>query len=85
MRSPAKGLHFPGILRSLHVDHNFGRFGVHPEVENPLKTPVTLCETLLSGVNTVHILPFFPSSPDRGFSVIDAGWRAAQQTPLRGI
>ena len=44
---------------------------VRKEGESPLKTLVKLCDTLLSGVNTVHILPFFPSSSDRGFSIID--------------
>ena len=44
---------------------------VRKEGESPLKTLVRLCDTLLSGVNTVHILPFFPSSSDRGFSIID--------------
>jgi sucrose phosphorylase len=44
---------------------------VKREGESPLKTLVTLCDTLLAGVNTVHILPFFPSSSDRGFSIID--------------
>jgi sucrose phosphorylase len=44
---------------------------VRKEGESPLKTLVRLCDTLLAGVNTVHILPFFPSSSDRGFSIID--------------
>jgi len=44
---------------------------VRKEGESPLRTLVRLCDTLLSGVNTVHILPFFPSSSDRGFSIID--------------
>jgi sucrose phosphorylase len=44
---------------------------VRKEGESPLKTLVRLCDALLSGVNTVHILPFFPSSSDRGFSIID--------------
>ena len=44
---------------------------VRKKGECPLKTLVRLCDTLLSGVNTVHILPFFPSSSDRGFSIID--------------
>ena len=44
---------------------------VRKEGEPPLKTLVRLCDTMLAGVNTVHILPFFPSSSDRGFSIID--------------
>jgi sucrose phosphorylase len=44
---------------------------VRKEGESPLKTLVRLCDTMLAGVNTVHILPFFPSSSDRGFSIID--------------
>jgi len=44
---------------------------VRKEGESPLKTLVRLCDTMLYGVNTVHILPFFPSSSDRGFSIID--------------
>ncbi len=44
---------------------------VRKEGESPLKTLVSLCDTMLAGVNTVHILPFFPSSSDRGFSIID--------------
>ena len=44
---------------------------VRKEGESPLKTLVRLCDTMLAGANTVHILPFFPSSSDRGFSIID--------------
>jgi sucrose phosphorylase len=45
-------------------------------IENPAKRPLrTLADFVtrfLSGsVNTVHLLPFFPSSSDRGFSIID--------------
>lgn len=40
--------------------------------QSPLKTLGDFCDTYLKGtINTVHILPFFPSSSDRGFSVID--------------
>jgi sucrose phosphorylase len=44
---------------------------VRKEGECPLDTLVRLCDTLLAGVNTIHILPFFPSSSDRGFSIVD--------------
>ncbi len=38
----------------------------------PLRTLAWFCGTYLGGtINTLHILPFFPSSSDRGFSVID--------------
>jgi glycosidase len=40
--------------------------------QSPLKTLEDFCETYLRGtINTIHILPFFPSSSDRGFSIID--------------
>jgi len=40
--------------------------------ESPLKTLTDVCETYLEGViNTLHILPFFPYSSDRGFAVMD--------------
>lgn len=40
--------------------------------EPPLKTLARLCDTYLKGViNTLHILPFFPYSSDRGFAIID--------------
>lgn len=40
--------------------------------EHPLKALSIIFEKLFRGVfNTVHILPFFPYSSDRGFSVID--------------
>ncbi|MFQ5691868.1 MAG: alpha-amylase family glycosyl hydrolase [Nitrospinota bacterium] len=38
---------------------------------SPLATLAKFCETYLRGINTLHLLPFFPSSSDRGFSVID--------------
>ncbi len=38
----------------------------------PLRSLARFLKTFLKGaVNTVHILPFFPSSSDRGFSIID--------------
>jgi glycosidase len=40
--------------------------------EKPLQTLSAFCRQYLSGViNGIHILPFFPSSSDDGFSVID--------------
>ncbi len=44
---------------------------VRNEGEPPLHTLFKLCDTILSAVNTLHILPFFPSSSDRGFSIMD--------------
>ena len=42
------------------------------EEGSSLKTLAKFCETYLGGaINTLHILPFFPSSSDRGFAVID--------------
>ncbi len=39
---------------------------------SPLATLARFCDTYLKGtINTLHILPFFPSSSDRGFSIID--------------
>ena len=39
---------------------------------SPLTTLAKFCDTYLEGnINTLHILPFFPYSSDRGFSVID--------------
>ncbi len=39
---------------------------------SPIKTLARFCDTYLEGnINTIHILPFFPYSSDRGFSVID--------------
>jgi len=37
----------------------------------PLKTLARLARTFLRATNTLHLLPFFPSSSDRGFAVID--------------
>ncbi|MFO7667883.1 MAG: alpha-amylase family glycosyl hydrolase [Desulfobacterales bacterium] len=40
--------------------------------QSPLKTLEDFCDTYLRGtINTIHILPFFPSSSDRGFSIIN--------------
>ena len=40
--------------------------------QKPLVTLEKLCKTYLKGVfNTLHILPFFPYSSDRGFAVMD--------------
>lgn len=36
-----------------------------------LKTLIQIIDEEASAINTVHILPFFPSSSDRGFSIID--------------
>lgn len=42
------------------------------EGERPLETLKNFCDRRLRGaVNVVHVLPFFPSSSDGGFSVID--------------
>ena len=38
----------------------------------PLETDIKLSQKYLRGVfNTIHILPFFPSSSDRGFAIMD--------------
>ena len=40
--------------------------------ELPLETLTDICEKYLEGViNTLHILPFYPYSSDRGFAVMD--------------
>lgn len=45
---------------------------LHGEETSPLKTLARFCDTYLEGtINTLHILPFFPYSSDRGFSIID--------------
>jgi sucrose phosphorylase len=45
---------------------------IHNRSEKPLKTMKELCKKYLNGVfNTIHILPFFPYSSDRGFAVMD--------------
>lgn len=39
---------------------------------SPLATLARFCDTYVKGtINTLHILPFFPSSSDKGFSIID--------------
>jgi sucrose phosphorylase len=39
---------------------------------SPLATLAKFCDTYLEGtISTLHILPFFPYSSDRGFSIID--------------
>ena len=39
---------------------------------SPLATLSKFCDTYLEGsINTLHLLPFFPSSSDRGFSLVD--------------
>jgi glycosidase len=39
---------------------------------SPLATLAGFCDTYLEGtINTLHILPFFPYSSDRGFSIVD--------------
>ncbi len=38
----------------------------------PLKSLAAFCDSFLEGnINTLHLLPFFPYSSDRGFSVVD--------------
>ncbi|MFQ5887271.1 MAG: alpha-amylase family glycosyl hydrolase [Candidatus Hydrothermarchaeales archaeon] len=44
---------------------------VHGKERSPLKTLAKTCYTHLEHINTLHILPFFPYSSDRGFSIID--------------
>lgn len=45
---------------------------LHGEEHSPLATLAKFCDTYLKGtINTLHILPFFPYSSDRGFSIID--------------
>ena len=39
--------------------------------EKPLKTLLRMCTGMMEAPNTLHILPFFPYSSDRGFAVID--------------
>lgn len=40
--------------------------------EKPLITLANFCDRYLEGgINTIHILPFFPYSSDKGFSIID--------------
>lgn len=45
---------------------------LHKTGQSSLRTIGDFCDTYLKGaINTIHILPFFPSSSDRGFSIID--------------
>lgn len=45
---------------------------IHNDGQAPLKTLAHICEEYFKGVfNTLHILPFFPYSSDRGFAVMD--------------
>ena len=45
---------------------------LHGEEPSPLSTLAAFCDRYLEGtVNTLHILPFFPYSSDRGFSIVD--------------
>ncbi|MFQ5708192.1 MAG: sugar phosphorylase [bacterium] len=45
---------------------------IRSPAQPPLQTLTELCEKYLNGVfNTLHILPFFPYSSDRGFAVMD--------------
>ncbi len=45
---------------------------IHSNRLSPLQTLAKVCDDYLEGtINTIHILPFFPYSSDRGFSIID--------------
>jgi sucrose phosphorylase len=45
---------------------------IQGEEASPLSTLAKFCKTYLEGtINTLHILPFFPYSSDKGFAVID--------------
>lgn len=45
---------------------------IHGNERSPLHTLSKFCGKQLQGcINTIHILPFYPHSSDRGFSVID--------------
>ena len=45
---------------------------LHGSEHSPLATLARFCDTYLGGaINTLHILPFFPYSSDRGFSITD--------------
>lgn len=45
---------------------------IHQDHETPLVTLSKFCGSYLNRtINTLHILPFFPYSSDRGFSVVD--------------
>ena len=45
---------------------------IRGEEHSPLATLAHFCDSYLEGnINTLHILPFFPYSSDKGFSIID--------------
>ena len=45
---------------------------IRGEAHSPLATLAAFCDSYLEGnINTLHILPFFPYSSDKGFSIID--------------
>ena len=45
---------------------------LHGKEHSPLATLAKFCHTYLQGtINTLHILPFFPYSSDKGFAIID--------------
>lgn len=45
---------------------------IHSDKKKPLQALADFCDEYLERtINTIHILPFFPYSSDRGFSVID--------------
>lgn len=49
----------------------YGDLIYHPE-KSPLRALADFLETFVRGaINTIHILPFFPYSSDRGFAVVD--------------
>ena len=44
---------------------------IRGEEPSALTTMAKMADTYLKAINTLHILPFFPSSSDKGFSIID--------------
>jgi len=67
-------MHFAPSHRFTEKDFILITYGdlLHGEETSPLKTLAKFCDTYLEGtINTLHILPFFPYSSDRGFSIID--------------
>ena len=79
---PEEG-HLPAANESRWNEHDavlitYGDM-VSREGQAPLETLKQFCDRRLRGaVNCVHILPFFPSSSDGGFSVIDF-WKVAPE------
>ncbi len=73
--SPAKKISFHDVWT--HKDAILITYGdmVQPEIGEPVsklsKQHLFLKKTLKDHFSTVHILPFFPSSSDDGFSVVD--------------